>query len=375
MQVDIAFDLVREVIDFEALGGGVGDEADRIAEAEGGKAELDRVRAQVAAEQHRRLVALELELARVPRLVQLPGVHEGADLGDRVSTRLPGRSRLEGHARDRRLLLDCSDRSHELIHVDAISPCHSRHQISSWPGLAGRIASYPFSDRSMRRPSVSTGYAARSASRCGIASGEGDRLRAGHDLFHHLGGTDDGHTFCQLVWVDAPRFRAGTAEPYLAVISEELTHQIAQLRQPVGFDAVTATFASQADGFDRAKDNRLLSRGGRDIRGDEGQRRPLRVFTAPGAVEDQLLVHFFLSTVMVRRPSSCASVDMTRCPSSLASEGRSSLAAGSLTTTSSDPPIGNLAIWLRNSCANPSAQPMAPASKTCTGPAAVAGSI
>src|SRR2546425_320112 len=165
VQVDIAFDLVREVIDFEALGRGVGDEADRIAEAEGGKAELDRVRAQVAAEQDRGLVALELELARVPRLVQLPGVHKGADLGYRVRTRPPGGSRLEGHARDRRLLLDCSDRSHELVHVDAISHCHSRHQISSWPGLAGRIASYPFSDRSMRRPSVSTGCAARSPSR------------------------------------------------------------------------------------------------------------------------------------------------------------------------------------------------------------------
>src|SRR2546426_8141637 len=156
MQVDIAFDLVREVIDFEALGRSVGDEADRIAEAEGGKAELDRVRAQVAAEQDRGLVALELELARVPRLIQLPGVHEGADLGYRVRTRPPGGSRLEGHARDRRLLLDCSDRSHELIHVDAISHCHSRHQISSWPGLIGRICLPPVSRRPMRRTSVSS---------------------------------------------------------------------------------------------------------------------------------------------------------------------------------------------------------------------------
>jgi len=37
VKVDIAFDLVREVFDFEALGCGVGDEADRIAEAEGRK--------------------------------------------------------------------------------------------------------------------------------------------------------------------------------------------------------------------------------------------------------------------------------------------------------------------------------------------------
>src|SRR5438046_10164344 len=100
MQVDIAFDLVREVIDFEALGCGVGDEADRIAGAESGKAELDRVRAQVAAEQHRGLVALELELARVPGLVQLPGVHEGADLGYRVRTRPPSGSRLACHVAD-----------------------------------------------------------------------------------------------------------------------------------------------------------------------------------------------------------------------------------------------------------------------------------
>ena len=78
----------------------------------------------------------------------------------------------------------------------------------------------------MRRPSVSTGCAARWVGGS-VASGEGDRLRAGDDLLHHLGGTDDGHTFCQLVWVDAPRLRAGTAEPYLALIREELTHEIA----------------------------------------------------------------------------------------------------------------------------------------------------
>src|SRR2546430_1474035 len=82
------------------------------------------------------------------------------------------------------------------------------------------------SRRPLRGPSVSIGCAARSLGGW-VASGKGDRLRAGDNLFHHLGGTDDGHTFCQLVWVDAPRFRAGTAEPYLALIREELTHQIA----------------------------------------------------------------------------------------------------------------------------------------------------
>src|SRR5207245_532769 len=155
----------------------------------------------------------------------------------------------------------------------------------------------------------------------------------------------------------------------------ELSHQIAELGQPGRLDALASACASQSHRFDRAEDDGRLSCRGRDIGGDEGQRCPLRLVTAPGAGKDELLVHFFLSTVMVRRPSSCAWVDVTRCPSSLASEGRSCLAAGSLTTTSSDPPIGNLAIWLRNCCANPSAQPIAPASKTRTGPTAAPGSI
>src|SRR5207302_10021020 len=128
------------------------------------------------------------------------------------------------------------------------------------------------------------------------------------------------------------------AKPQRALVADELSKEIVELGQPVCLDAVAAAFAPQANRFDGAEDDCLLSRRGRDVGGNEGQRCPLRLFTAPGAVEDQLLVHFCLSTVMVRRPSSCASVDVIRCPSSLAREGRSSLAAGSLTTTSSDSP-------------------------------------
>src|SRR5207247_6679193 len=124
---------------------------------------------------------------------------------------------------------------------------------------------------------------------------------------------------------------------------------IEDLRYPVRIDPLAAALTPHANRFDRAEDNCLLSRRGRDVGGNEGQRCSLRLFTAPGAVEDQLLVHFRLSTVMVRRPSSCASVDVIRCPSSRAREGRSSLAAGSLTTTSSDSPIETLAIWRLNS--------------------------
>src|SRR5205085_12624143 len=129
-------------------------------------------------------------------------------------------------------------------------------------------------------------------------------------------------------------------------------------------DALAAAVASQTNRFDRAEHDGFLSRSCRDVGCNERQRCPLRVFAAPGAGKDELLVHFCLSTVMVRRPSSCASVDVIRCPSSLASEGRSSLAAGSLTTTSNDPPMGTSLIRRRNSWARPSAQPMLPASKT-----------
>src|SRR5438309_8365917 len=182
-----------------------------------------------------------------------------------------------------------------------------------------------------------------------FASGEGDRLGTGDDLFHYLGGPDDAHTVCQLVLGDASRFGTGPAKPDLALIGDELSHKIVEFRQAGRLDALASAFAPQANRFDRAEDDCLLSRRGRDVGGDEGQRCPLRLFAAPRAVEDELLVHFCLSTVIVRRPSSCASVDVIRCPSSLAREGRSSLAAGSLTTTSSDSPIETLAIWRRNS--------------------------
>src|SRR2546421_465312 len=143
--------------------------------------------------------------------------------------------------------------------------------------------------------------------------------------------------------------RPTVAEPDFALVGDELSHQIAELGQPGRLDALASACASQAHRFDRAEDDGLLSCRGRDIGGDEGQCCPLRLVTAPGAGKDELLVHFCLSTAMVRRPSSCASVDVTRCPSSLASEGRSSLAAGSLTTTSNDPPMGTSLIRRRNS--------------------------
>src|SRR5258708_39938706 len=122
------------------------------------------------------------------------------------------------------------------------------------------------------------------------------------------------------------------------MVGNEFSHEIAELGQPRRVDAVVAALAPQPNCFDGEKDTRILSRRGRDVRGNERQRCPLRVFTAPGAVEDELLVHFCFSTVIVRRPSSCATVDVIRCPSSLASEARSSLPPGSLRPTSTDPP-------------------------------------
>src|ERR1700693_4182737 len=215
----------------------------------------------------------------------------------------------------------------------------------------------------------------RSLSLMQVISGEGDRLGAADDLFPYLGGPDDAHAFSELVFGDAPRFGTGAAKPHLALVGNELSHEVLELWQPGRCDALAAAFAPQAHRLDRAEDDGVLSCRGGDVGGNEGQRCPLRLIPAPGAVEDELLVHFCLSTVMVRRPSSCASVDVTRCPSSLANEGRSSLAAGSLTTTSSDSPIGTLVIRGRNSCARPSAQPIAPASNTCIGPGATLASI
>src|SRR5712692_8543954 len=215
--------------------------------------------------------------------------------------------------------------------------------VTGWPA-----ARSSWSSATVMRSAVMSVFS-RSLADLSFASGEGDRLGTGDDLFHYLGGPDDAHAVYQLLWGDAPRFGTGPAKPHLALVGDELSHEIVELRKPVRLDALAAALAAQANRFDRAEDNCLLSRRGRDVGGNEGQRCPLRLFTAPGAVEDELLVHFCLSTVMVRRPSSCASVDVIRCPSSLARDGRSSLAAGSLTTTSSDPPIETLAIWRRNS--------------------------
>src|SRR5207245_7424496 len=124
---------------------------------------------------------------------------------------------------------------------------------------------------------------------------------------------------------DAPRLGTSAAEPHLALVGDELGHEIVELRQPGRLDALAAAFAPEANRFDRAEDDRLLSRRGRDVGGDEWQRCPLRLFATPGAVEDQLLIHFCLSTVMVRRPSSCASVAVIGCLSRLATEGTSVL--------------------------------------------------
>ena len=66
-----------------------------------------------------------------------------------------------------------------------------------------------------------------------VASGEGHRLGAGDDLFHDLGGPDDAHAFCQLVFGDASRFGTGATEPDLALVGDELSHQIAELGQRV----------------------------------------------------------------------------------------------------------------------------------------------
>lgn len=84
------------------------------------------------------------------------------------------------------------------------------------------------------------------------SSGEGDRLGAGNDLFHHLSCSDDAHAFCQLVFGDAAGFGAGAAEPHLALVGDELSHESAELRQPSRLDALIAAFASQTYRFDRA---------------------------------------------------------------------------------------------------------------------------
>src|SRR6266702_4965680 len=66
--------------------------------------------------------------------------------------------------------------------------------------------------------------------RVSSASGEGDRLGTGDDLFHYLGGPDDAHAVCQLLWGDAPRLGTCAARPHLALIGYELRHEIVELR-------------------------------------------------------------------------------------------------------------------------------------------------
>ena len=87
---------------------------------------------------------------------------------------------------------------------------------------------------------------------CRFASGEGDGLGTGDDLFHDFGSPHDGHTVRQLVFGDAPRFGTGPAEPHLALVGDELSHEITELRQPRRLDALVAAFASQANRFDSA---------------------------------------------------------------------------------------------------------------------------
>src|ERR1700730_12675445 len=105
--------------------------------------------------------------------------------------------------------------------------------------------------------------------------------------------------------------------------------------------------------LDRAQDDRFLPGDRGNVGGDERQRFPLRVLASPRAVEDQLLAHLRFSTVMTVLLSSLVSTDLTECPSNRASEGRSSLAAGSLTMTAIESPTSMAASLRRNSWARP----------------------
>ncbi len=88
MQVDVALDLVRHLLELDPARRGVGHVAHRVAEAESCEQELHRVRALILAEQDGRLVTLEREPGD-PRLVLGARMLEGADLRRRVCAVLP----------------------------------------------------------------------------------------------------------------------------------------------------------------------------------------------------------------------------------------------------------------------------------------------
>src|SRR5216683_1521511 len=115
---------------------------------------------------------------------------------------------------------------------------------------------------------------ARGSNWCTSASGEGDRLGAGDDLFYNLCSPDNAYAFRELVFGDAPRLGTRAAEPNLALVGDQLSDEIAELRQASRLDTLAAAFASKSNGLDRAQDYGLLSRRGRDVGGNEWKRCP-----------------------------------------------------------------------------------------------------
>jgi hypothetical protein len=120
MQVEVALDLVAELLDLDALGGRVVRVADRVAEGQRLEDELDSVRSGVGAEEDRRLVADQLERLRALR-GRGARVLELADRAVVSPPGLPGAAGSEGELRDVGVGLHCPDGGDEAIDVDAVA--------------------------------------------------------------------------------------------------------------------------------------------------------------------------------------------------------------------------------------------------------------
>ena len=68
-----------------------------------------------------------------------------------------------------------------------------------------------------------------------------------------------------LLLSDAPRFRAGAAEPDLTTVLHKLLMEVAQDGQALVGDPVRSPLGTERDGLDSAEDHRVLPSGRRDV--------------------------------------------------------------------------------------------------------------
>src|SRR6266508_5886674 len=210
MEVDVALDLVAELLDLDASGRRVVDEADGVAEPEGLKHQLHRVRPRIRAEQHRRLVADELERGG-PLGGRRAGVLELLNLAAVAAAGLPCAAGAERQLPDLSVVLDRANRGHEAVDVYPIADgdrCHLRPPVLAPPGGP---AGYDAVRKALTTGGASTFPKTGRGIICAQPSSEPERAMSANP--RHEGDRHDAEDLVQETLLRAVRARSALRDP------------------------------------------------------------------------------------------------------------------------------------------------------------------